>query len=296
MSRTISLYFSASIDAADFTRAALDLGGQSLDEESLDFVFSEQQADVWIYGARGGLNDPRELPDPYNSPRPFGQASKANIDMHLSSAPESAPLALRIADCLLRRWPGVASFPLQTVLVRGDTADALPQTAAESITGSEIQILLSQEMSIGAVIKEFGGTVIDQDNADLFGDRVAKLTRTSRVRRRHDNAVGVLDAGRGHLWVLMGEFDPVDIYRWDLLAPTVNRHVRPSPTLFVVRVVIDCSPSDMESVEVADVLALSFSKRISQAYCGVLLGTFFVALEPDQVKLVLDTGLSPLIS
>ena len=296
MSRTISLYFSETIHAADFLRAAAALGGEVLDEESLDFVFSEQDAHVWIYGAIDGLDAPREQPDPYYYPRPFGSPSKANIDMHLSSAPESASLALRIADGLLSRWPGVASCPFHTVLVREETADALPQAVAEGFAGFEVQVLLSQQPSLGALIDELGGVVINDGNAGLFAGALAELTTKSRVDTDRDSATGVLKAGSVRLWILVRSFDPADVYRWDLLAPTVDRYVKPSPPSVVVRVLIDGSPNDTESMELADVLALSFSKRVSQMYESVLLGTFFVALEPQQVKLVLDLGLWPLVT
>lgn len=296
MSRTISLYFSETIEADDFTHVAKDLGGQILDEQALDFGFSEQTAHVWIYGALSGLDDPREQPDPYYSPRPFGKASKANIGMHLGSAPESAALALRIAHGLLSRWPGVASFPLHTVLVRSETADALPQTVAEGFAGFEMQVLLSQQPSLGALINEFGGIVINEGNAGLSADALAELAKKSRADMEQDTAVGFMEASRGRLWILVRKFDPVAIYRWDLLAPTADRYVRPSPPSVVVRVLIDCSPHDTESMELADVLALSFSRRVSQMYESVLLGTFFVALEPEQVKLVLDSGQWPLVT
>ena len=296
MSRTISLYFSEIIHAADFIRAAAALGGQILDEESLDFLFSEQTAHVWIYGALLGLDDPREHPDPYHFPRPFGNPSKANIDMHLSSAPESAALALRIADGLLSRWPGVASCPFHTVLVRGETADALPQTVAEGFAGFEVQVLLSQQPSLDALIDELGGVVINDGNAALFAEALAELATKSRVDMDRDSAAGILKTGSVRLWILVRSFDPTDVYRWDLLAPTVDRYVKPFPPSVVIRVLIDGSPNDAESMESADVLALSFSRRVSRMYDSVLLGTFQVALEPQQVKLVLDSGLWPLVT
>ena len=296
MSRTISLYFSETIEAADFTRAAMDLGGQVQDEQSMDFGFSEGSAHVWIYEALSSLDDLREQPDPYYSPRPFGSPSKANIDMHLSSAPESASLALRIADGLLSRWPGVASCPFHTVLVREATADALPQAVAEGFAGFEVQVLLSQQPSLDALLNELGGVVINDGNAALFAEALAELATKSRVDMDRDTVAGVLKAGSVRLWILVRSFDPGDVYRWDLLAPTVNRYVSPFPPSVVVRVLIDGSPNDTESMELADVLALSFSKRVSRLYESVLLGTFQVALEPQQVKLVLDSGLWPLVT
>lgn len=296
MSRTISLYFSETIDPAAFTLGVAVLGGEILDEESLDFGFSEQTAHVWIYGALDGLDDPREQPDPYGYPRPFGEPSKAHIDMQLSSAPESAALALRIAQGLLSRWPGVASCPFQTVLVRRETADALPQTIAESVAGFEVQVLLSQRPSLGALINELGGTVITEGNAALSADALAALATRSGVDMERDTAAGVLETGSGRLWILVRNFDPVDVYRWDLLEPTVERYVRPSPPSVVVRVLIDCSPDDAESMELANVRALSFARRVSQMYESVLFGTFYVALEPQHVKLVLAAGQWPLVS
>jgi hypothetical protein len=290
------LYFSETIQAADFIRAVAALGGEILDEESLDFVFSEQDAHVWIYGARDGLAAPREQPDPYHSPSPFGSPSKANIDMHLSSAPKSASLALRIADGLLSRWLGVASCPFQTVLVRGETADALPQTVAESVAGFEVQVLLSQQPSLDALIDELGGVVINDGKAAILADALAELATTSRVDMDRDAAIGLLKAGSVRLWVLVRSFDPTDVHRWDLLAPTVARYVSPFPPSVVVRVLLDGSPNDAESMELADVMALSFSKRVSRMYESVLLGTFQVALEPQQVKLVLDSAWWPLVT
>jgi hypothetical protein len=296
MSRTISLYFSETIDPAAFTRAVAALGGELLDAEALDFGFSEQTAHVWIYGALVGLDDPREQPDPYDYPRPFGEASKAHIDMQLSRAPESAALALRIAQGLLGRWPGIASCPVHTVLVRGKTVDALPQTIAYGIAGFEVQVLLSQQPSLSALIAELGGTVINEDNAALHASALAVLAAKSRVDTDRDTAAGVLKMGSGRLWILIRSFDPIDVYRWDLLASTVDRHVRPAPPSVVVRVLIDCSPDDAESMDLANVRALSFARRVSQTYESVLLGTFFVALEPEQVKLVLDSGQWPLVT
>ena len=296
MSRTISLYFSEAIEPADFTRAAMDLGGEILVAESLDFVFSERTAHVWIYDASGGLDDPRAQPDPYNFPLPFGNPSNANIDMHLSSAPESASLALRIAHGLLSRWPGVASFPFQTVLVRDEAADALAQTVAEGVGWFEVQVLLPQPPSLGELIDEFGGIFFHEDNTDLSADAIAVLAKAERACLTQDVAVGVIEANLGYLWILVRKFDPIDVYRWDLLAPTVNRHVRPHPPSFVVRVLIDGSRNDTESMEVANVLALSFARRVSRLYDGVLYGTFFVALEVEQVKLVIDSGQWPLVT
>lgn len=296
MGRTVSLFFSETVPADELVRVAVDLGGQIQDEQCIDLGFSEGAAHVWIYDALSNLDDLREQPDGYNYPLPFGNPSKANLHMTLSHELESAALALKIAAGFLSRWPGVASFPLHTVLVRGDATDALPQTAAKGFAGFEVQVLLSKEPSLGALIDEFSGTIITAGNAAMFADALAEAQNKSRVDMARDTVVGVMEARRGRLWILVRKFEHLNTYKWDILAPTVERHVRPSPPSFTIRVLVDCSPDDTESMESADVLALSFSRRASQMYESVLFGTFFVALEPEQVKLVLDSGQWPLVT
>jgi len=259
----------------------------------MDFGFSAGTAHVWIYEALSSLDDLREQPDGYNYPLPFGKPSKGHVDMALSHTVESRALALKIAHGFLTRWPGVASFPLHTVLVQNSSADALPQTVAEDFAGSEVQVLLSRQPSLDALVSEFGGNVINGSDADLQASAMATLVKMSHAEIGRDTIVGVIQANKGDIWILTRAFDRSKVHGWDLLEPTAARHVSPFPPSSVVRVLADCSTEDREY---ANRLALSFARRVSHLSESVILGTFFVNLEPEQIKLVLDSGQWPLVS
>lgn len=290
MGRMVSLFFSEAIPAEEFVRVAVSLGARIQDEQLGDFGFSEGAAHVWIYEGFGGLDDLREQPDGYHYPLPFGNPSKAHFHMALGHELESAALALRLAVAFLHEWPGVAYLPLYTALVRGESADALPQTVAEGVGGFEVQVVVPQQPTLGSLISEFGGIVFNENSADLSADAIATLAKQSRADATRDVAIGVIEIDRGYLWVLVREFDPVGVGNWDLLAPIVERHVRPPRPSFVIRVLIEGSPYDHETMELAQVRLLSFSRRVLLMQESVLLGTFFVELYAEQVKWVIDSG------
>lgn len=287
MSRSISLYSCAEADEASFREFVTEVGGTIWHDElpGMNATFSEGDCHVWIYG----LTFPADKHIEDASAEVFqrlGCPIKTHVNLVLSHTQASAALALRLALGILNRWPGVADFPICTVLAGGVAEDLLPQASAWGFFGSEVQVLAARIPELGSVIEEIGGLVVSRDDTELYASSVKVLSETSDVDANRDTIVGMIATNGAYVWVLTSVFDPVTTDPWDLLAPSVRRHVGETPVR-MVRVVIDAAGDAREGAKAA---ALSLAKHIASLGGCVLFGTFYVALDPEQIRFVLRSG------
>lgn len=283
----MNLYAPMPIEPSELVQLILQFGGHITDEAELDATVSSDSGHIFIYGARSGLAGEFEEPEDGVEAK-VGHPPCAGVYVRLSHDEGSQPLALRFAREFARRWSGAASCTAYTVMRMTDMEHLRAAGISPASTlALEVDIVLSTLPPVDELIAEFGGFSIDPADIDMM----ASATRALRELEHEDlDPVGETISG------IIPSSDCVDIWvvqcqEWmccgDIdcgICNAIRQYLRRPPTCRI-RLVHGYSESGT-----ANRTVLAIIERILQRHPGVLVGSFHLILNAEELAEALCVG------
>ncbi len=291
MSQTLSLYSSQRIAPPDFVRFVHDVGGQILDEATLDASVSRDDCHVWFYGARDRLAGRAEEPEP-SIERKLGASALVHLDMQLSHADGSEMLALEVAHAFAQRWVAVASCAATVVLSSAELG-GLAKIVGEppALCGSDVQILFLSEPNLAGVIADLDGLSLEGADTAEMASAMTEFHRLNGadLDPEHERLLGFLSGKEGDMWLVRNDNPWKHEVHACGLGTIVQRKLGRPPSCEVRLVVgYGASPSVDEQV-------LAIVTRLLGSQPGVMVGGFFAILDAHQIADMNDHGLGLLV-